>query len=63
MGDLITKQELDAAVKALAKKHRSTAVAILERFGVLTTASLKPEDIAPAHTALVEALARLEGAP
>jgi hypothetical protein len=40
----ITKQQLDDAVRALvAKLGRPTAVELLARFGVLTTASLKPE--------------------
>ena len=40
----VTKQHLDDAVRALvAKLGRPAAVAILAKFGVLTTAELKPE--------------------
>jgi hypothetical protein len=55
----VTKAKLNETVKALAKLDRPAAAAILARFGVLTTASLKEEDIAATHAAFVEALKKM----
>lgn len=62
-----TRDQLNAAVRALAAKDkpggRDAAVAILAKFGVLTTAELKHEDIPAAHAAFVEALKRFDASP
>jgi hypothetical protein len=57
------RDQLNAAVKALAKKDRAQAVAILARYGALTTPEVKPEDIPAARAAFEEALAKLNGKP
>jgi hypothetical protein len=53
---MVDKQQLDAAVKALAKLDRPAAVEILARYGAMTTPEIKPEDIPAVHAAFVEAL-------
>jgi hypothetical protein len=57
------KAELHAAVKALAAKDRPVAVAILARYGVLTTPQIKPEDIPAVTAVFLEALKKFDGAP
>jgi hypothetical protein len=52
--------ELNGAVKALAARDRLAAVAILDKFGVLTTADLQSADIPAAHAAFLEALGKFE---
>jgi hypothetical protein len=58
-----TRDRLNAAVKALAAKDRPVAVAILARYGALTTPQIKPEEVPAVHAEFVEALAKLDGAP
>jgi hypothetical protein len=60
---MVDKQQLDAAVKALAKLDRPGAVAILARYGAMVTPDIKPEDIPSAHAAFVEALKKFDGVP
>jgi hypothetical protein len=50
-----TRDELNAAVKALAKLDRPAAVAILARYGALTTPQIKHEDVLSVTAAFVEA--------
>jgi hypothetical protein len=52
-----TRDELNAAVKALAARDRPKAVSILARFNAMTTPEIKPEDIPAVHAAFVKALA------
>lgn len=58
-----TRDQLKAAVKALAAKDRPAAVAILARYGCMTAPEIKPEDIPAVHAAFVEALKKFDGAP
>lgn len=59
-----TKAKLNEAVNALAKIDRPAAVAILAKFGVLTTASLPTELWQPVLEAFEEARSKIaEGAP
>jgi hypothetical protein len=53
---MVDKQQLDAAVKALAKLDRPAAVEILARYGAMTTPEIKNEDVPACHAAFVEAL-------
>jgi len=55
--------ELNDVVRQLARVDRAQAVAILARYGALTTPEVKPEDIPAAHAAFEEALAKLNGKP
>jgi hypothetical protein len=55
----VTKQQLNDAVRALARKNRPAAVAILARFDVLTAAVLPPEHWQAVHDTCMEALAKL----
>lgn len=57
---VITKQQLNVVVRALAAKDRPAAVEILARFGVENTVKLKPEHIAEAHAAFEEALKKFD---
>jgi hypothetical protein len=59
----ITKENLNAAVKALATKDRSAAVAILARFDALNTAELQPEAWRAVFEACEEARAKIASAP
>jgi hypothetical protein len=53
------KRQLDESVRALAKVDRPAAVAILAKFGVLTTAELQPEAWRPVYGACEEARAKI----
>jgi hypothetical protein len=55
-----TRDDLNAAVKALAAKDRPAAVAILARYDALSTPEIKPEDIPAVHAAFVEALKKFD---
>jgi hypothetical protein len=55
----VTKHLLDDAVRALAKKDRPATVALLAKFGALTTPELPPEQWQAVYEACVEALAAL----
>jgi hypothetical protein len=55
--------ELNDVVRQLARVDRAQAVAILARYGALTTPEVKPEEIPAAHAAFEEALAKLNGKP
>jgi hypothetical protein len=52
----ISKQQLNAAVQALAKLDRPAAVAILARFDALNTVKLQPEAWRAVFEACEEAL-------
>jgi hypothetical protein len=39
----VTMQAVNAAVRALEKRDRAAAIALLERFAVITTPQLRPE--------------------
>ncbi len=56
----VTRDELNAAVKALAARDRQAAVEILARYKVLTTPQLKHEDIPAVHAEFVEALKKFD---
>lgn len=63
MSTPISKQELNAAVKALEKLDRRLAVDVLAKFGVLTTAKLQPELWQAVFDACTEALKKFDGIP
>jgi len=58
--EVISKQQLNEAVTALAKLDRSEAVTILARFNVLTTAELKPEAWRAVFEACEEARSKID---
>jgi hypothetical protein len=63
MSDHISKPQLNEAVTALAKIDRPAAVAILERYGVLNTATLPPEKWRAVFEACEEARAKIASTP
>ena len=54
----VTKQQLNDAARALVRKDRPAAVAILAGYDVLTAAVLPPEHWQAVHVACTEALAK-----
>jgi hypothetical protein len=60
---VITKQELNSAIKALADRERPTAVAILEKFGAMNTPSLAPDKYQAVFDECTAAVAKLERKP
>jgi len=57
----ISKQQLNDAVKQLARIDRPAAVAVLDRFGVLTTAELLPDAWPAVLAACEDARAKIAG--
>jgi hypothetical protein len=56
----ITRDQLNAAVKALAARDRPEAVKILARFGAMVAPEIKAGEIPAAHAAFMEALKKFD---